>query len=156
MVKGINIKLLHVIAHSVGLDALCDDIGNAYANAYTTEKVYAIAGLEIGEDNVGKIVIIHKTLYGLATSCAWFHDHLSDTLCFIDFLPTQFDRDVWIRLGVDGKSYEYIYTHVDNFCIFSKCTTLVMEQIQSIYTVKSVVQPDYYLGNKNCKCNAKG
>eukprot|EP00957_Ditylum_brightwellii_P070581 5362641-Ditylum_brightwellii.AAC.1 len=37
-VKGIRVKLLHVIAHCAGLNALCGDIGNAYANSYTTEK----------------------------------------------------------------------------------------------------------------------
>eukprot|EP00957_Ditylum_brightwellii_P077800 5912388-Ditylum_brightwellii.AAC.1 len=155
MVKGNGIKLLHVIAHSAGLDALCGDIGNAYVNAYTTEKVYAIARLEFGEENIGRIVIIRKTLYGLGTSCTQFHDHLSDTLCSLDFLPTQFDRDIWIHLGADGKSYEYICTQVDNFYIFSKHSKLVMEQIQSIYTLKSVGQPDYYLSN-NYKHNAKG
>eukprot|EP00957_Ditylum_brightwellii_P113393 8646016-Ditylum_brightwellii.AAC.1 len=29
-VKGISVKLLHVISQSAGLDAMCGDIGNAY------------------------------------------------------------------------------------------------------------------------------
>eukprot|EP00957_Ditylum_brightwellii_P094735 7214569-Ditylum_brightwellii.AAC.1 len=37
-VKGIGIHLLHVLAHSAKLDVLCGNIGNAYVNAYTTEK----------------------------------------------------------------------------------------------------------------------
>eukprot|EP00957_Ditylum_brightwellii_P030199 2285154-Ditylum_brightwellii.AAC.1 len=37
-VKGISVHLLHVLAHSAKLDDLCGDIGNAYVNAYTTEK----------------------------------------------------------------------------------------------------------------------
>eukprot|EP00957_Ditylum_brightwellii_P181572 13830723-Ditylum_brightwellii.AAC.1 len=47
-VKGISVKLFHVILHSAKLDALCGDIGNAYVNAHTSEKVYAIAGMEFG------------------------------------------------------------------------------------------------------------
>ena len=45
-VKGISVKLLHIIAHANDLNALCGDVGNAFPNAYTEEKVYAIAGLE--------------------------------------------------------------------------------------------------------------
>eukprot|EP00957_Ditylum_brightwellii_P089066 6782490-Ditylum_brightwellii.AAC.1 len=59
---GISVKLLHVIAHCVGLNALCSDIGNAYVNAYTTEKVYAVAGPEFGETSIRKIVMIRKAL----------------------------------------------------------------------------------------------
>eukprot|EP00957_Ditylum_brightwellii_P078966 6005207-Ditylum_brightwellii.AAC.1 len=95
-VKGISVKLLHAIAHSETLDVLCGDIGNAYVNIYTTEKVYAKAGLEFEEKNVGKIIVIQKLLYGLATLCARFHDHLVDTLRSMDFQPTQFNWDVWI------------------------------------------------------------
>eukprot|EP00957_Ditylum_brightwellii_P066771 5067094-Ditylum_brightwellii.AAC.1 len=142
MVKGISVKLLHVIAHSACLDALCSDIGNTYVNAYTTEKVYVVAGLEFGEENVGKIVMILKVLYGLATSCVRFLDYLLDTLCSMDFLPTCFDCDVWICIGKDGKSYKYICTHVDDFCIFSKQAKKVMEQIQSVYTVKDIGPPE--------------
>eukprot|EP00957_Ditylum_brightwellii_P016731 1259368-Ditylum_brightwellii.AAC.1 len=76
------------------MDALCRDIGNAFVNAYTTEQVYTIAGLEFGDMLRGKIIVIRKSLYALATSCARFHNHLSDTLQSMDFLPTRFDRDV--------------------------------------------------------------
>eukprot|EP00957_Ditylum_brightwellii_P042808 3241003-Ditylum_brightwellii.AAC.1 len=46
MVKGISVCLLHVIAHSASMEVLCGDIGNTYVNAYTTEKVYAVASPE--------------------------------------------------------------------------------------------------------------
>ena len=45
-VKSISVKLLQVIVHKANLEILCGDIGNAYVNAYTNEKVYAIAGNE--------------------------------------------------------------------------------------------------------------
>eukprot|EP00957_Ditylum_brightwellii_P070897 5387913-Ditylum_brightwellii.AAC.1 len=114
-----------------------------------------MAGLEFGEENVGNIVMTLKALYGLATLCARFHDHLVDTLCSIDFLPTPFDCAVWICLGEDVKSYEYIGTHMDDFCIFLKQAKKVMEQIQSVYTVKDGGPPEYYIGN-DYKCDVKG
>eukprot|EP00957_Ditylum_brightwellii_P063259 4801100-Ditylum_brightwellii.AAC.1 len=55
-VKGICVKILHAIAHYNKLDVLCRDIGNAFVNAYTTEQMYAIAGLEFGEMLRGKII----------------------------------------------------------------------------------------------------
>eukprot|EP00957_Ditylum_brightwellii_P053197 4033677-Ditylum_brightwellii.AAC.1 len=68
--KGISVKLLHVISQSAGLDVLCGDICNTNVNAYTTEKVYAVAGPEFGPKLEGKMVVICKTLYELATLCA--------------------------------------------------------------------------------------
>ena len=43
------------------------DVGNAYLEAYTTEKVYVIAGGEFG-DKEGHVFIIIKALYGLKTA----------------------------------------------------------------------------------------
>eukprot|EP00957_Ditylum_brightwellii_P191341 14568913-Ditylum_brightwellii.AAC.2 len=84
------------------------------------EKVHAVAGPEFGPGLEGKIVVIHKSLYGLTTLCARFHNHPSDTLRGMEFRPILFDCDVWIRLKADNKSYEYICTHVNDFCIISK------------------------------------
>ena len=67
-VKSISVKLLQVIAHKANLKILCGDIGNAYVNDYTNEKVYAIAGDEFGKEMKGSIVIIVRDLYGLRTS----------------------------------------------------------------------------------------
>ena len=69
-VKGISVKILHIIAHANDLNALCGDVDNAFPNAYTEEKVYTIANLEFGEEKKGMIAVIKKALYGLATSCA--------------------------------------------------------------------------------------
>ena len=145
-VKGISVKLLHVIAHSQKLEALCGDIGNAFVTAYTEEKVYCIAGPEFGKRQ-GMTVIIKKALYGLASSAARFHRALADNFRDMGFTPTRFDQDVWIRKAKDGKSYEYICTHVDDFCIFAKRPMDIMKQIQDLYTVKAVGPPEYYLGN---------
>ena len=43
------------------------DIGNAYLEAVTSEKVYIRAGSEFGEPR-GHLLIIYKTLYGLRLS----------------------------------------------------------------------------------------
>ena len=61
------------------LKVMVGDIGNAYLEAYTNEKVYIVAGPEFGELE-GHTLVIEKALYGLCTSGARFHEKLADTL----------------------------------------------------------------------------
>jgi hypothetical protein len=77
------------------LDALNDlqicatDIGNAFLYGRTREKVYIRAGKEFGEHTFGKILIIDKSLYGLRTSSARFHEHLSTKLRSMGYQPSK-------------------------------------------------------------------
>ena len=49
------------------------DIGNAYLEATTREKIYIVAGPEF-EELHGHILVIHKALYGLKSSgLRWSH-----------------------------------------------------------------------------------
>ena len=64
-VQGNIVRLLQVIAHKTKLEILCGDIGNAYVNTYTKRKIYTRASPEFGPENIGKIIIIRKALYGL-------------------------------------------------------------------------------------------
>jgi hypothetical protein len=48
-------------------------IGNAYLEAFTSEKLYIIAGPEFGERE-GHILIISRALYRLRSSGARWHD----------------------------------------------------------------------------------
>jgi hypothetical protein len=52
-----------------GMELWATDIGNAYLEAYTAEKLYIVAGPEFGElkGHMG-LLIISKALYGLRTS----------------------------------------------------------------------------------------
>jgi hypothetical protein len=146
-VKPISVKLLHVIAHKQSLEQLCGDVANAFPNAVTNERVWARAGPEFGSDLEGMVVIIRKALYGLKSSSERWHAHLADTLRTLDFEPTRFDVDVWIRPNADGLTYEYICTHVDDFMIVSKSAQPIMDQLKAIYAIKDIGPPDYYLGN---------
>ena len=104
-VKSISVQLLHVISHKANLEQLCGDIGNAFMNAYTKEKVYIPkAGIEF-EELAGKCIVIKKVLYGLCSSAERFHVHLADTLHSFGFTQTHFDNDVWLRLDESGKQY---------------------------------------------------
>ena len=47
-VKGISMKMLHVISYRNNYKVLYGYIGNAFVTEETKEKVYCIAGLEFG------------------------------------------------------------------------------------------------------------
>ena len=49
-----------------GLELMAADIGNAYLEAHTKEKVYCIAGSKFGE-LAGHVLVFNKALYGLRT-----------------------------------------------------------------------------------------
>ena len=72
-----SLRLALLIGELNGLQAMVGDIGNAYLEAYTKEKVYFIAGKEFGPLE-GHLLVIFKALYGLRTSGARFHEKLSD------------------------------------------------------------------------------
>ena len=56
---------MFLVAALNNLNILSADVQNAYLNAPTKERVYTIAGLEFGSENVGKRVLIIWALYGL-------------------------------------------------------------------------------------------
>ena len=69
------------------LKVLAADIGNAYLHAKTKEKLYTTLGPEYGALS-GKVLVFNKGLYGLRSSGARFHEHLSDILRRMEFKPS--------------------------------------------------------------------
>ena len=59
--------MLQIIAINENLRIFTSDIGNAFVQAFTKEKVYSRCGKEFGRRE-GCVVRIQKALYGLATS----------------------------------------------------------------------------------------
>jgi Reverse transcriptase (RNA-dependent DNA polymerase) len=93
------------------------DIGNAYLEAYTTEKVYIISGPEFGERE-GHILVISKALYSLQSSGARWHERFADCIRELGFFPCKAEPDMWMRKK--GSIYEYIAVYVDNLDIAMK------------------------------------
>jgi hypothetical protein len=63
-----------------GFSCCACDIRNALLYGKTKEKVYITFGPEFGAILNGKNLVIDKSLYGLKTSAARFHEHLSESL----------------------------------------------------------------------------
>ena len=69
------------------------DIGNAYLESYTEEKVVFIAGPEFGE-RCGHLLMIVKAQYGLKSSGRQWHNTLHDVLQELGWKPTRAEEDI--------------------------------------------------------------
>ena len=141
-----SLRIVCFLAELNGLKITGGDVGNAYLEAYTKEKVCFRAGPEFGPLE-GHLMIIEKALYGLRTSGARFHAKFADTLRELGFTPTYADPDVWIRDA--GSCYEYVVVYVDDAFTALKNPKEFYETLQSEpynYNLKNVEEPKYHLG----------
>ncbi len=109
--------LVLFLAELNGLETWATDIGNAYLEARTSERVYIIAGKEFG-DLIDHVLVIHKALYGLRSSGARWHDKFAECLRELSFQPCKAEPDIWLRRN--GNIYEYIATYVDDLALALK------------------------------------
>ena len=126
------------------MDVCAGDIGNAYLYGKTKEKVYIIAGPEFGDKLLGKRLLIDKALYGLKSSSARFHEHLSTTLLTMGYRPSKGDYNLWIK-EIDGH-YEYLARYVDDVIVFLEDPMRIIQKLRETYIMKGVGKPQYYLG----------
>ena len=91
-----------------------------------------MAGPEFGPELEGRILLIDKSLYGLKTSGARFHEHLSLKLAGLGFKPTKADPDLWMKKHPDGH-YEYIAQYVDDVIAFAKDPMKIMKDLEQTY-----------------------
>jgi hypothetical protein len=128
-----GVRLMCFAAELNGLDVWTTDIGNAYLESYTTEKVYIVAGPEFGE-LAGHTLIIRKALYGLKSSGLRWHERLSDVLRGMGFVPSKAERDIWMRDM--GDHWEYIGVYVDDLIIASKDAEAIVNFLMDNHAFK--------------------
>ncbi len=153
VVRRDSLRIAFLLAALNELEVLTGDIGNAYLNAPTTEKIYYKAGLEWGANMEGSMCVIVRALYGLKTSANAWRSHMCATLQSMGFQHSLADNDVWLHedLKPDGSAcYTYILVYVDDILIVSTRPKDYMAQLSTYYYVKesSIGAPDLYLGTK--------
>jgi Reverse transcriptase (RNA-dependent DNA polymerase) len=79
------------------------DVGNAYLDASTKEKVYIIGGPEFG-DLAGHTLLIYKVLYGLRSSGLCWNQSFADVLQTMGFVQSRVESDIWMRENI--KKYQ--------------------------------------------------
>jgi len=139
-----SVRLAFLLAAQNDLQVCAADIGNAFLNGRTREKIVIKLKREFGPELAGKDVIIDRSLYGLRSSAARFHEHLSTRLKTMGFLPSKADPDLWMKDC--GDHYEYITRWVDDVLVYGKDPMAVLQELRRDYVLKGVGIPEYYLG----------
>ena len=141
-----GVRFVVFLAELNGLKTWATDIGNAYLEAFTEEKVYFIAGGEFG-DREGHTLIIVKALYGLKSSGLRWHQRFSKVLRDMGFIPSRAERDIWMRDC--GDHYECIATYVDDLIIGSKDPEAIVNTLTSPkygFKLKGTGDVSYHFG----------
>ncbi len=128
-----GIRMLTFVAELNNLDVWCTDIGNAYLESYTKEKVYIIGDESFG-DRKGHTLIIVKALYGLKSSGKCWHERFATVLREMGFQPSRMEPDIWMR--DKGDHYEYIATYVDDCTIVSRDPKAIILELSDTHNFK--------------------
>ena len=149
---SVRIALTYAALNNV--DVMAADIQNAYLQAPASERHYIICGAEFGLENVGKVALIKRALYGGKSAGADFWRHLRTCMEFLGFQSTISDAEVWRRKAVkdNGHEYwEYILLYVDDaLCISHRAEDVLRNELGKYFVLKqeSISKPNIYLGNK--------
>ena len=92
------------------------DIGKAYLEAFTDEKLYVVAGPEFQELE-GYISIFLTALYGLISSGKRWAEVIHGIERDMKVLPSKAEPCIWYRKAPNLRCYEYIAVYVDALCI---------------------------------------
>ena len=98
-----GIRLVTFLAELNDMELWATDVGNAYLESYTKEKICFIAGPEFGPLE-GHTMQIIKAQYGLKSSGKCWHDRLFEVLSAMGFFPSRAEPDIWMR--AKGDHYE--------------------------------------------------
>jgi Reverse transcriptase (RNA-dependent DNA polymerase) len=139
-----GIRIVTLIAEMNNMELWATDVGNAYLESYTEEKVCFIAGPELGALE-GSLMIIVKALYGLKSSGKRWHERLFDVLLSLGFTPIKAEEDIWIKDM--GDHYNYIAVYVDDMMIVSKDPKWIIKGLEAVpFSLKGTRLITYHLG----------
>ncbi len=149
-----SVRIAFTYAALNGVDICAADIRNAYLQAPSSQKHYVICGIEFGLENVGRVALIHRALYGGKSAGRDFRNHLRAGMLDLGFTSCLADPDVWMRPAkkADGSSYyEYILLYTDDtLCVSENPERVLREEIGKYFELKeeSIGPPKIYLGGR--------
>jgi hypothetical protein len=140
-----GIRLVVFLAELNALELWGADVGNAYLEAKTKEKVYIVGGPEFGTLE-GNTLLIDKALYGLRSSGRCWHQRFADVLQAMGFTPSKAEADIWMR--ENDNLYEYIAVYVDDLLIAAKDPEQIVKTLSEKhkFKLKGVGPLTYHLG----------
>jgi hypothetical protein len=128
-----GLRMMIFLAELNQLELWATDIGNAYLEAHTLEKVCIKAGKEFGALE-GHTLIIAKALYGLRSSGLRWHEKFADCLRNEGFQPSKGEPDIWMR-EADGL-YEYVAVYVDDLAFAMRDPQKYVDTLTERYQFK--------------------
>ena len=137
--------------HLPTLDVFAANTRNAYLQAPLSQKDFIICGEEFGLENVGKVVLIHRALYGGKKDGSYFGDHYRSCMRHLYFTSCLADPDLWMRLSkkTDSTSYyKYILFYTDDALVISQHAEETLKELGRYFELKeeSIGTPKIYLG----------
>ena len=142
-----NLRLVIFLGKLNHLEQWGSDIGNAYLEAFTDEKLYIVAGPEFQELEQ-YILIFLKDLYGSKSSGKRWAEVIHGIMRDMKFLPSKADPCIWLRKAPILKYYEYTPLYVDDLYIAAESPSAIIQIFKSKYhlKVKGNGKLTYHLG----------
>ena len=132
-----------------GMEPWTTDIGKAYLEALTSEKVCIRTGPEFGPELEGHLFIIYKVLYGLRLSGKAFGQMLQACLLDLGFVPSLAEASIYMRKCPTTDYYEYVATYVDDLAIFMMDPLALIDQLKAApynFKLKGSGPLDFHVG----------
>ena len=130
-----SLRLVIFLAKLNNLEVWGADIGNAYLEAKTKEKLYIVAAPEF-EELEGHILVIYKALYGLKSSGLRWSQKIHDIMLDMGFSPSKADPCVWLRKAKCATKYEYVAIYVDDLLIACDCASDFIHTLKRKHNLK--------------------
>lgn len=133
------------------IEIVAADIGNAYLDATTKEKVYIITGPEFGPLEKGIVEVIVRALYGVKSKGAMWRSHFAANLRDMGFNSSIGDPDIWFRVAEKpnkSKYYSYILVYVDHLLIVSHQANSILQILEDDFKYRL---KDYHPGLDDSK-----
>ena len=148
--ETVRIALTIVALNEIQVKA--GDVMNAYVTAPCSKNIWTVLGKEFGTYQVNKAIIL-RALYGIKSSGAAFHAHLTDCMRSMGYTPCRGDNDLWMKPEIDPDGHEYhsyILKYVDDVLLVHPDSMTTLMKIDKYFKLKqsSIGDPDIYLGAK--------
>lgn len=115
-----GVRMVTFLSELNDLELWQTDVSNAYLEAKTSEKLYIIAGSELGPELQGHVLIIHKAQYGLRTSGREWHIRLPECMEALGFTMCSAKLDIWTRTARNKNGIEvceYVAVYVEDLLL---------------------------------------
>ena len=147
-----SLRIAFTYAALNDLQVFAADIHNAYLQAPSSQKDYVVCGPEFGIENIGKVALIHRALYGGKSAGRDFRNHLRSCMRHLRFRSCPADQDVWMRPAKKGDCspcFDYVLLYVDDTLVISDNAEFILQnEIGSYFELKesSIGPPKMYFG----------